>query len=249
MHMESALWVYALLVGIVYLRWAMTAGTGPRSADSSRGRVECADDARERRSAPARYVVAGVAFSMAGALVAHAVPPALAYAILCLALAGRAVADHMTEERAPRRRSALLRRSHRVDPVLMTWIGIAAASSLLLIPWIQGGTDRAVAVAVLACVTAIVLVAWRIATAPPLLFGNDLEAEQVVDSETRAIRTGNTCIIAFAPVIFFIGFVGDSSNTGHHNFELFLALLALWGGLFIWKVVYTRHLARAPLPS
>lgn len=249
MQMDSALWAYALLVGIVYLWWAMTAGTRPRSGDTSQGRVQRADDARERRSALARYIVAGVGFSTAGALVAHAVPPAVAYAILCLALAGRVVADQISEERAPGRRSALLRRSRRVDPVLLTWIGLAAASPLLLIPWIQDERDRAVAIVVVACVAAMVLVAWRIASAPPLLFGNDLEAEQVVDSETRAIRTGNTCIVTFAPVIFFIGFVGGSSSSAHNSSGLFLALLMLWAGLFVWKVIYTRHLSRAPLAS
>jgi len=121
--------------------------------------------------------------------------------------------------------------------------------SMFHLPWIQGESDRAAAIIVAACVTAMVLVAWRIASAPPLLFGNDLEAEQVVDRETRAIRTGNTCIVTLAPVIFFIGFVGTSSTPEHPISELFVPLLVCWVGLFVWMVLYTRRLARASLAS
>ncbi|MEO6835578.1 MAG: hypothetical protein ABI231_06690 [Candidatus Tumulicola sp.] len=155
----------------------------------------------------------------------------------------RIVQVQIAEERAPRRRSVLLGRSRRVDPVLATWIGLTALYSLLLIPWILDDVYRGVAIIVAACVVTMVVVAWRIATAPPLLFGNDLEAEQVVDRETRANRTGTTCFFANVTVFVFIGFVWGPA------IPEMAALALVWVGLLVWKSLYARHLSRTPLAS
>lgn len=248
----------AIFVGIVYLRSAVAAGSRMRDGDvierrseaSERDRFQRADDARERVSALPRYGVAFVGFGMACAVLAHVVPAPVAYAILALALVLRSVADLVSEERAPRRRSAFLQRSRRVDPVFLTWICLAAGSSLFLVPYVLGGDYRAVAIVVAACVAAMSVVAWRIASAPPILLGNDVAAEQVVDHETRAIRTGNTCFVTVGAVFVFTCFVGNSPGVAQHHVDaLITTQFAIGVGLYVWKTIYARHLSRTPLAS
>lgn len=219
-------------------------GTTPQHAveASEQNRIERADGERERKDVRARYAVALVAFCMAGALFAHIVSIAIAYAVLCLALVVRAVADQIAEERAPRRRAALLGRIRRVDPILAAWMALAGAASLALVPWLESDAYRVSTGVVAFCVLVMLGIAWRIASAPPLLFGSDVEAEEVVDRETRAIRTGNTCVLALGAVFFFMAFVGADVR---FSLAVVIVLLGLWA----WKSVYSRHLSRTPLTS
>lgn len=241
---------FALYTGIIFVKSALSASSSPKYHEarphggdqSEQDRIQRADDERERKGALPRYGVAVIAFCIAGALLAGIVSPVIAYAILCLAIVGRAVADQMAEERAPRRRSALIGRVRRVDPVLVTWMALAGVASLVLVPWLLDGAYRVATGAVALCVLTMLGIAWRIASAPPLLFGNDIEAEQVVDRETRAIRTGNACVIALAAVFFFMVFVGEELR-----FALPVVLVSV--GLFAWKSIYSRHLSRIPLTS
>jgi hypothetical protein len=247
---------FALVTAVMFLRFAIAAQSGTRCASVSedelpgRGRLKRADDARERISPLPRYVVSGVGLGTALAVWTSVLSPATGYAIMCLSLAIRALGDLVAEERAPRRRSALIGRSRRVDVILLIWIAVAAASALSLLPYVLEVRDRVAAILVAACVAAMLVVAWRIASAPPLLAGDDLDAEQIVDRETRAIRTGNACFLAIAAVAAFNGFTGpadvSSSNTFHWSV---LAMLILAFGIFAWRSLYARHLSRTPLPS
>lgn len=246
----------AILQGAVYLKSGISASSRTESGDalkqgsaaSDRSRIERADDNRERVSPTARYIASAVGFGMAGALLAHLIAPAVAYAFLCLALAGRCVADQVVEERAPRRRAALIGRSRSIDPVLVTWIVLTAATALMLIPWLLEQPYRIAAVIVAVCVLIMVVVAWRIASAPPLLFGNDLQAEEVVDRETRALRTGNTCVLAIGTVAIFNAFMGGQQGFIDHRF-IFWGLQLLWIALLAWRSLYARYLTRTPLTS
>ncbi len=234
--------------GIVFLRSAMSGGSRAGSIEvlksgsegCEQSRIERADHSRERSPALPRYVLAAVSFGTACALITNAVPPAVAYAILCLLLAARCIVDQIAEERASRRRSALLGRSRHIDPVLLIWVGLAAVSALFLIPWVLDPAVRAAAIMVSVCVSTMFAVAWRIATAPPLLLGNDLEAEQIVDRETRATRTGMVCFFAEAATFVFLSFSGSS---------LAPAMVLLVFGLYAWTRLYARQLARTPLAS
>jgi hypothetical protein len=245
----------AVFTGITFLWFGWRAASRPATdgakdeyPESDEARIQIADDARERTSPVPRYIVAGVGFVIAAALLAHLISAAVGYAILCLALVQRCVADQISEERAPRRRSALLGRSRAIDPVLASWIALAAIASLFLIPWIFDEAVREAAIVVAICAAAMLVVAWRIASAPPLLFGNDLKAEQVVDRETRAIRTGNTCFLTVAAVVTFVGFSGDSAAL-HYRGDIVLAMLVLSFGLYAWSRIHARRLARTPLAS
>ena len=246
----------AFLQGIFYLKLAISASsrTDSRqalergSAVSDQSRIERADDNRERVSPAARYVASAVGFGMMGALLAHLIMPAVAYAFMCLSLAGRCVADQIVEERTPRRRSALIGRSRSIDPVLATWIVLSGATSLVLIPWLLDEPYRIAAVIVAVCVLIMVIVAWRIASAPPLLFDNDLEAEQVVDRETRTLRTGNTCVLTIGTVTIFNAFVGGQQGFIDHRL-IFWGLVFLWVAVLAWRSIYARRLTRTPLTT
>ncbi len=237
----------AVFGGTVLVRSALRAASNsgrhpvePGTQACEESRIDRADRARERTPAMPRYVLAGLAFAIAGALLADVVTPTVAYAFLCLSLAARFVIDQVAEERAPRRRSALLGRSRRIDPVLLIWIGVAALSSLLLVPWVLDEAGRVAAIVVIACAATMVALAWRIASAPPLLLGTDLEAEQIVDRETRATRTGAACFFAVAAVAVFLGFSRS---------PLAPSMLLLSFAMAAWSRVYARRLGRTPLAS
>jgi hypothetical protein len=239
-------------VGILFLRFGIEAAAESKSRatllndpNANLDRIQRADVDRERKSPLPRYIVSAVGFLTAGAVLAHILAPAVAYAIVCLALVGRCVADQIAEERAPRRRTAVIGRSRAVDPTLVTWIALTAASTLALIPWLVDHTYRIAAILVAICVLTMVAVAWRVASAPPLLFGNDLEAEQVVDRETRALRTGNSCILTVATVLAFVAFLGGFVVNHYEG----AALAAVCVALFAWKAIYARRASRAPLAS
>jgi hypothetical protein len=155
--------------------------------------------------------------------------------VLCLALACRAVAYLRIEERERTRgrRAALLQRTPRVDPVLLTWMGFAAASTLLLLPSLLGASDRVSAVAVAVCCVAMILVAWRIATAPKLLSGDDVEAESLLDRKRRIQRTGLVCIIAVGCASFYAAVAKGSINFSAIGY-------VVWFALIVWLIVYRR---------
>ncbi len=247
---------YGVVVGVLYLRSAISASSRRASNEvlrnkdvgGDRGRIERADDNRERVSPLARYIVSGVGFATTAAVLAHVISPAVAYAFLCLSMAGRSLADQIVEELAPRRRSTVLGRSRSIDPVLVIWIAATGISTLLLIPLLLYSTYQVAATIVVLCVLTMIVVAWRIASAPPLLFGEDVEAEQVVDRETRVLRTGNACFLTIAAVMLFIAFIGGQQGYIDHRYEIW-GLQALCIVLFAWVRLYARHLARAPLTS
>jgi len=242
--------VFAMAVwgGIFMIRSAVSAAsraglaevTGPGNEECEQSRIERADNARERVPAVPHYILAGLSFGTACASLANAVPPTVAYALLCLVLAARSIVDQVAEECAPRRRSAVMGRSRRVDPVLLIWVVLAAVSALLLVPWVLVQTDRVAAIVVTGCAATMVAVAWRIASAPPLLLGDDLEAEQIVDRETRATRTGKACFLAIAASAVFLSFSGSSVAS---------AMILLGLGLFAWMRLYAHRLSRTPLAS
>lgn len=246
----------AFLQGVVFLKHALAATSrcAPQNAlqntgsESDRSRIERADDNRERVSPQARYAISAVGFVMVGALLAHLITPAVAYAVLCLSMAGRSLADQIVEEQTPRRRSALIGRSRSIDRALMTWIALTGCAGFALIPWLLQGPYRIAASAVAVCVLIMLAVVWRVASAPPLLFGNDLAAEQAVDRETRALRTGNACFLTNCAVTIFIAFAGGQQGYIDHHYEIW-ALQLLCFGLFAWSRLYARRVARTPLTS
>jgi hypothetical protein len=233
----------ALLMGIVYLRAAVRHVAFCENMVGGNDRIERAAAARERPALWARYTVACISFGTAAALLSHAVSAAGAYGVLCLSLVGVHAADLVAEERALRRRTALLGRSRRIDPILRVWIAVAVASSALLVPYLLGPSNRVAAAVVAVCVLAMAFIAWRIAAAPPLLLGDDLDAEAAADRVLRVTRTGLTCTIAVGSVFVFSSFIGGSFARDWGISISFFTTFALWAS----EAVYARRLSRAAL--
>ena len=221
--------------------------------DGLRANVPDPDDDRFTRAANARdrgasglpdFVVAAVFLVTACVQFFHPLPVAAVYAILCLVLAFRLIAGLLVEERerSRRRRAALLQRSPRVEGVLAVWIGLAATSTVLLLPSLTAGPDRISAFLVAGCCVAMAVVAWRIATAPALLSGDDVEAELLLDRTRRIRRTGLVCMVAVGSVFFLAISAGEPRNFGYTG-------IFVWVVLGAWLIVYLRHLYRTPLPS
>jgi hypothetical protein len=190
------------------------------------------------------YVAACVFFLIGCAVLTHVLSLTVAYGFFCLAAASRLVAGLLAEERerARGRRAALLQPAPRIDPVLLVWIALATLTTLVFVPSLLVADQRAVAGIVAISVALIVFLAWRIATAPTLLSGDDVEAELVVDRTRRIRRTGSTALVAIAAASFYAS-IGAGSKT------LFLVGMALYAVIAIWLMIYLRLASRTLVPS
>jgi hypothetical protein len=208
-------------------------------------RFERAANARDRGATGLPdYVTAFVLVLIGCAVLTGVFSPAVAYGVMCLALSCRLAAGLLAEERerARGRRAALLQRTLRIDPVLLVWIAFAALSTLLVVPSITVAEQRAAAGSVALSVVVMVFLAWRIATAPTLLSGDDIEAELVVDRTRRIRRTGGVAMVAVAAALVYAG-IGAGSRS------LSLAGFALYAVIGIWLMVYLRLVSRTLVPS
>ncbi len=215
-------------------------GMHASAIDPDMDRLTLAANARDRGTTGIPdYAAAGVCLGIACALLAHIVSAPAAYAILCLAITCRPVVEQVTEERgrARGRRAAVLQPKPRVDPVLLTWIALAAASTLLLLPSLIVASDRVSAVPVALSCVAMVLLAWRVATAPRLLSGDDVEAEFLLDRMRRIRRTGSVCFTAVACASFYTAVDKESINLSAVGYIVFIALI-------VWMLVYLRLASR-----
>jgi hypothetical protein len=232
LSMDVVVAATAIFCGAAYVRNGLTANTNCESGD----RLSRAAEERDRgASGLPEYIVAIICFSIAPLALTHRLSAGVTYAILCVTLATRAVVMLTIEERSRLRRAALLQRSRGVDAILLAWIVIATSSVLLLLPPVLDRTDVAAASAVAVCVVAMAGVAWRIATAPPVLVGNDVEAELLLDRKRRIFRAGIVCVIAVGSVMFF-GAVEKSWSTW--------PAMATWAALGVWLYFYLRLASR-----
>lgn len=196
------------------------------------------DDTRLRPSAASRYTTAAAAFLVAAAVLTGFLSAVIGYGILCVLIVANFVVDLVREERARRRRAALLQRSRRVDIVLALWIVIALVSPLLLVPYAFDPVARIAALLVALCVLMMAGIAWRIASAPPILFGDDVEAELMQDRCIRTRRAGLTCVLAIGTVFVFLSFVRSPQVGG----TFVVASLVAWVGVWLWQSLYLRQL-------
>jgi hypothetical protein len=232
LSMDVVVAVTAIFCGASNVRNGVTANANCESDD----RLSRVANERDRgTNGMPEYIVAVICFSIAALALTHWLSAGVTYAILCVTLATRAVVMLTIEERSRVRRAALLQRSRRVDAILLAWIVIATSSVLLLVPAVLDRTDVAAATAVAACVVAMVAVAWRIATAPPVLVGNDVEAELLLDRKRRIRRAGVVCLIAVGSVMFF-GAVEKSWSAW--------PAMATWAALGAWLFFYIKRASR-----
>jgi hypothetical protein len=168
------------------------------------GRVlEAREDAEGASNAYARW--SGLfTIAMGGVELIRAVPFALPYALSCLAIAVSLLLSYFHIRRVSERRIApLAPRSPltTLSPPLLACAGISLCGTLAYaaIPDLRVG-----ALLVAFSVALFVAIAWRVAGAPALLFGQDPQLEYKVDEHLRVSRSGNILALASAPAMFFV---------------------------------------------
>lgn len=165
--------------------------------------------------ARASFVTASVAFFIALFVLLQLVSPVIGYSFLCLALAGFQLADLLQDEhaRARKRRIALLAPRSVAEVVPTIWVALAVGAGLMLTPYVVLDKQRVAAVIVAICAFIMAGIAWRIASAPRQLFGEDVRYERVRDRYSRTRKAGLTAVIAMGSIMAFTVFVNVDLHT------------------------------------
>ncbi len=167
----------------------------------------------EGRSLQLGWAVALIAFVCAGLSWFTDVPQQLWYAVLCVCLAGSFGIAYLNLRSATKRRSALLRQRSAAAP---TWVFLVAVLSALSLLVYADTIQMAVAAwfVTLSCIFTVFL-AWRVATMPALLIGDDSVVELFVDERLRRIRTGAVLTFAVVPQFVYASFSGWQTSEIH----------------------------------
>ncbi len=179
-----------------YFRGARAA-LGPEQRARLQRVVEARVDA-EGTDVYTRY--AGVfTIAMAGLALLPAVPMVLPYTASCAALAIAVFLAYLHFRRNTERRVApLVRRNawSSLPPLVLTCAGICIAAALSLTAYPQYRIP-----ALAAALSGIVLcaIAWSVAVAPAMLFGDDTQVEYLVDEHVRFCRATGLIALACAP--------------------------------------------------
>ncbi len=190
-----------------------------------------------------RFIVAPVALVIAVLVALGIVPPVVAYGLVCLALVSVYL---LREEHARRRRVASLAPRSAADVVPTVWVLCAAASALMLTPYVVFGEQRAAALMVGICALVMAAIVWRIASAPVQLAGGDIQSERMRDRAMRSRRAGITAVLAVGSIMVFISFVNAELPVVMPVQRIFhLASFVVWVALWAWETWYVHHLGRA----
>ncbi len=184
-----------------------------------------------------RFIVAPLALVVAALSFFGAVPPAVCYGLLSLTMAAAFLFNLLQDERGRRRRVASLRPRGRADVFPSIWVGCATVSVLLLTPSVMSKAQLAPAAVVGICSLAMAAIAWRIASAPVQLSGENIPLEQAEDRAMRTRRAGLTCVVAVGNVFAFICIVGDQPF-------FMIVSLVMWVALWASVTWYAQHLDR-----
>lgn len=197
-------------------------------------------------SVPARYATAALGLALALLVGFRIIPAATSYALLCLALTGIYAVDLLQDEHTRRRRVASLAPRAAIAAVPALWVAIAALSSLMLTPYFSFPDQRFAAIVVGVCVLAMAAIAWRIASAPVQLSGEDLQSERIEDRTSRLTRAGITAVLAIGIVFVFISFVNADLAVVAPIERIFnFVSLGMWLALWIWEMLYVRNISRS----
>jgi hypothetical protein len=204
---------------------------------------------RERRgdaaSALSRFVVAFIALVIGVLVVLHVALPVVGYGLLCLLLVSYQLFDQLQDEHARRRRVASLTPRPAAEAVPTIWVAVAAASVLLLAPYVTLGEQRAAALIVGICALVMAGIAWRIASAPVQLKGADIRSERMRDRASRFRKAGLSAVVAIGSIFVFIGFVNaDLAVVTPLQRILLNVSFATWIGLLAWVMLYWLYLGR-----
>ena len=194
-------------------------------------------------SALSRFVVAFVAIAVAVLVFVPIISPVVGYGMLCLALVSVFLFDLLREEHTRRRRVASLTPRAAADVVPSVWVAITVSSVLMLAPYVVLGEQRAAALMVGVCAFVMAGIAWRIASAPVQLDGEDIHIERIRDRASRSRKAGLTAVLAIGIIFVFISFVNsDLPAVLPVQRILLLVSFATWAGLWAWVTLYWRYL-------
>ena len=185
------------------------------------------------------WIVAVVAFLCAGLTWFTDVVPQVWYAVLCLTISGTFGIVLLRLRTALTKRAAQLA-PRRVGAPLWVFI-LALISAVSLLAFTE---DRALMLAaVLVMISCIVTtaIAWRVATMPALLTGEDPDVEAFVDDRLRRTRTLMILIYAVVPQFVFASYSGYTSDA--LRFGAWLVALAAWLAV---SAVFMLALRRSP---
>ncbi|MGD1065944.1 MAG: hypothetical protein ABR975_03945 [Vulcanimicrobiaceae bacterium] len=204
---------------------------------------------RERRcdadAARIRFIVVSVSLVIAALILTRVLSSVVGYAMLCLALVGSQLVNLLREEHAHRRRVASLIPRPAADAVPTVWVAIAVASVMMLAPYVILGEERVAALLVGLCAIAMAGIAWRIASGPVQLHGDNIRYERMHDRALRSRKAGLSAVIAIGAIYAFICFVNVGLSAVLPLQRLLVPVaFVTWAGLAAWVWLYSHHLDR-----
>lgn len=155
-----------------------------------------------------------------------AVPFVLPYAISCVAMAIGVLLSYLHFRRATERRVApLVRRTvwASLPPLGVAATGVCLAGAALFAAYPQ---FRAGVVIVIIAGIVLLAVAWRMAVAPAVLFGDDSQLEYLVDEHIRFSRAANALALACAPPTVLVGLAWATLPASAHFFNFVMLIVA-----------------------
>lgn len=194
--------------------------------------------------ARSRFATAAVMLALAALVFFRLASPVVGYGMLCLAGVSVYLSDLLRQENARRRRVASLTPRPAAEAVPAVWVALGAASVLLLVPYVILGEQRAAALMVGACALVMAGIAWRIASAPVQLRGDDLRSERARDRALRFAQSGLTAVSAIGSIMVFIGFVNAGSLAVSLQRVLHLVSFVTWVLLAAWVMSCWYYLYR-----
>jgi hypothetical protein len=177
-----------------------------------------------------RYL-AVACFILAAAELVPAMPFVLPYALCCLALAFTTFLSYVQMRRATQRRVAPLVRRSPLSALPLIAMAAMLCCFAVVLPFVVYSSERLSAIAVAASTLILGSIAWRIAVAPALLFGQDATFEYAVDQRLRNARATTIAMLACAPAVVFVAFAAPRLSPE----------LAFYGNL-AWPIVLIAFL-------
>jgi hypothetical protein len=154
--------------------------------------------------------------------------PALWYAAAFLTLSGVMAAVFLHVRSVAKKRIALLSTRSATEVVPWYWFAAAAVVAVAALAWSELREPGWPALLICAAALASAWLAWRIATMPALLSGDDVPAERYVDEHLRFGRATAVLLFAFVEVFVFVMF--DIGRSGTFRGSAVLA----WTTAFAW---------------
>ena len=205
--------------------WGMSAYfKGARAAFSPDQRERLARVLAERESAEGNTsaylrVVGILTILLAPSALIPAIPFVLPYSLSCIAMAAAILLSYLRFQRATQRRVAPLVRRNvwaSLSPLGLAATGVCLAGACAFAAYPQFRFGVAV---VVVAVVVLLAVAWRVATAPAILFGNDSQLEYLVDEHIRFSRATNLLALACAPPTVLVALAWATLPWSAHFFN------------------------------